>query len=277
MPSLITGDEQTQVSLSFSSGSVIGDASIGEIPVFRSSSHDESLQILQLSGATLVSDRIQIGASVPLVQRQIRMQGDESGGTHVGDVTVGMGYEFLPEWSYSEWKPRGIGFIQLKLPTGRSVYEITASEPLYWGRGFYTLSMGAAFVKKWQLWDASISPEIHYSFNRDFQNASQTTIVLPGWGGSIAFTGGFRPGASDLRVGLTIQPIYEQPKEVVTFSELTRTAQQLVWNTSLSLSLLLNPSLSANLSYSDQTLLGPAINTTLTRTVALALNYSWLR
>lgn len=248
------------------------------IPVFRSSKDSEVSRTFRVEGAALLDDRLQLGASVPLVERSVFRSGTDSAATDIGDVRLNFAYESMPEWTYSAWKPKGYTFLQLVLPTGRSIHESAlpgAADAT--GRGYFTAAVGSLFVKRWSRWDAFAIPEVHYSFARQFTppGGAEPYQVIPGWGGSLALGLGWNADA--IRAGFRIQPVYEQPRSILATSSSSRTSYQLTWDTGLDLSYLLNESWTVSCAYSDQTILGPAVNTTLSRTFSLSLLHRWLR
>ncbi len=277
LPQLITGDDRAQVSASLSQGQVIGDAPLGGIPVFRSDSDSEVTQTVRLDGAYLLTDRVQLGLGVPLVRRY-RSVGSSiaSSASGLGDLSLSAAYEALPEWSYSPWKPRGFTFIQVIAPTGPSIYD--AREPQLVdarGRGFWSIAGGVVLIKSWGNWDALASIEGHRSISRTIQGLDgDTTSLSPGWGGSALIGIGYSPLAGDVRLGVGVSPVYEGPIEVAGAVS-SRSGSQLVWNSSFQIGYMFAAEWSGSLVYSDQTLLGPAHNVTLSRTWALNLQHRW--
>ncbi len=278
-PSLISGDHATQFTFTTSQSSVIGDAPSSGPAVFRSSSDSEVTRTYRIDYASVISDLYQAGVSLPIVSRNVETNRKTDSATHIGDIRITGTYEFLPEWSYSAWKPKGYAFLQYTLPTGRSIYEsrsILAADAT--GEGFHTITAGALFVKTYRAWDFSAVPEIHRSLNRTFSDtAGESVSVAPGMGASLAVGAGYSPRMGNLRVGLRLQPVVNASKTVRSTSGVNETGFQKTWNTSLELSYLISDEWSVNSSYTDQTLLGPARNSTLSRTFALGLQMRNLR
>jgi hypothetical protein len=160
LPSLITGDEKTLINASVTYGDVIGDApAVGKgIPVFRDAiSKREIRKTMNLGVATLISDRWQIGASIPVIQNEISNASDQEINTQLGDVSLTLGFEALPEWEYSLWKPRIYTFAQWVAPTGRSMENSqTRFATDVSGVGYYQLHLGAVAIKRWSDWDANL-------------------------------------------------------------------------------------------------------------------------
>jgi hypothetical protein len=281
-PTVITGDDRAQLSASLSQSRIIGDAPASGLPVFRADGDNEQIQTLRLEGALLLSDRWQAGASLPFSRRARSTPSSASSASGLGDIGLSAAYELLPEWEYSAWRPRGFVFVQALIPTGGSIYEASfdATEP--WGltargRGFYALGAGTVFLKTWGNWDASAVAEAHRSFARTF--AAQTDAELrlvPGWGGSAALAAGYSPARLPLRLGLAISPAYEGSVEALGLVDST-SDPQLVWNASAQLSWMAGHASALSAIYTDQTLMGPATNVSLSRSLALLYQQRWER
>lgn len=279
-PSIISGDDQTQFTLTTARSSVIGDAPDQGRAVFRSSDDSESSLTHRIDMAQVFFDRYQAGLSIPVVSREVNRPSTQAQATRLGDVRVTAAYEALPEWTYSPWKPKGHVFLQGSLPTGRSLYdsqEIGAVDAT--GRGFYALAGGVLLSKTKGAWDGFFIPEIHYGFPRSFDglNGNESIRVHPRFGMSFALGVGYSPRMGNLRVGVRLQPVFNQSKIVKTSSNSSETGTQSSWDSSLELSYLLNDHWSLLSSYTDQTLLGPAKNSTLSRTFAFGIQHRLAR
>lgn len=257
LPSLITGDEARSVGVSISAGSVVADAAgAGKgLPVFRDDQSNRELRRnLTINGATLISDRWQVGASVPVVQNQISSGAYSESKAHLGDISATLGYEALPEWEYSEWKPRVFTFLQWVMPTGQPMENSTARMASdVSGLGFHQLHLGAIAIKRWNDWDANIVLKLgrEFSYSSGFLNSAI--------GGGYSF-------AERWRAGMSLEFQYQSPMKRPE----SITSQKLVWNTGATMTYLAGANSSIIVGYVDQTLFGPAINTTLARTFSLA-------
>jgi hypothetical protein len=281
-PTMITGDDLAQFSASLSQGQVIGDAPTSGLPVFRADGDTEQIQTLRLEGAYLLTDRWQTGASLALSRRsRVTSRTDSSSASGLGDITLSAAYEVLPEWEYSAWKPRGFLFAQFLIPTGGSIYEASFSATQPWGldsrgRGFDTGGLGALFTKSWSSWDSSILVETHRAFSRTFATAPGPLKLIPGWGASASAGAGYSPSGVPVRFGLSLAPSYEggiASEGTVTSSS----DSQLVWNTSAQLGWMVTHGSTLSAIYTDQTLVGPASNASLSRTFALSYQKRWER
>lgn len=279
-PALISGDDQAQVSLIGGNTSIIGDAPVEGTPIFRSSNNNETLQTVNLDGAILVGDRWQLGAGASLIRRSFSQPGFNNAATAFGDIRMDAAYEALPEWSFSTWIPKGYVFMQLIIPTGKSIYETVLPGGVdAVGRGFFTLAAGSLFLKRWSSLDAYVMPEMHYAFTRTFTDPTTggPFTISPGLGASFALGLGYSPGGGNFRIGARVQPMWGDRKTVNTAQGERLTAYQLSWDAALELGYLIATDWSLTASYTDQTLLGPAVNSTLGRTFSVAVQHRWER
>lgn len=278
-PAIIAGDDQAQMTASLTRGSVIGDAPGEGLPVFRADDDSETSWTYRVDGAVLLSDRFQAGASLPVASRAIRKGESSASSTRIGDVRLNLAYEALPEWSYSAWKPRGFAFAQLTLPTGTSIHDSRERFAVdATGRGFYSVAAGALLQKRWSSWDAYVIPEAHYSFERSFgERGFGSSEIAPGWGGSVAVGAGIAPVSDQLRFGIRVQPVFNQAMSIRNETGGSRSTGQRSVDASLELTYLAADSWSVFATYTDQTLIGPAVNSTLSRTVSMAVQHRWER
>jgi hypothetical protein len=277
MPAFISGDDAFQFAFGISRSEVIGDVSETGHSVFRGPNTDEVTEAYQFDVAGIVSDRSQASLTLPLIRKSVRLGEATPNRFGAGDVAFGYAYEAWPEWTYSQWKPRGYVFSRLTVPTAHSIYDSgSPSATDAFGTGFYRLSTGVLLLKNWGTWDAAIIPEIHYSISRTFVDPNQNSVrVTPGFGASSNFSLGYH--ISEYRLGFRIQPSWAQARVVETDDRRNQTSQEWVWNAGLDLSYAMGSEWSLTGYYSDQTLFGPARNTTLSRAVGLNFQKRWPR
>jgi hypothetical protein len=284
VPSLISGDHRAQLGLGLSHGAVIGDVPARGIPVFRAPNSNDRSRVLSLDAAALISDRWQIGAGTSWIDRRIRQGPLNESSAGLGDLRISAAYEAWPEYRYTRWKPRGYVFALAQLPTAPSGYESLDGEtPLQSdarGLGTPQLGVGALLLKRWSVWDAYALPEAHTAFARSF---GSTTRIGTSWGGSLALGLGYQPRLGwptqsvAWRLGLRVQPLFRSGRLTEVPGNRDQSAPQLAWNTALEAACLLSERWSAVAAYVDQTLLGPATNTTLSRIFTLSLQKRWER
>ncbi len=278
-PALIVGDDQTQVNLGFSLAHVVADATEDGALVFNSPNYSDISQVHRFDFSTMVSDRLQFGSSFNLVRHTVRDSELSETQLGVGDTRLNVGYELLPVWNYSKWKPQIFIFSTFTFPTGRSKYEF--ERPLLsdvTGNGFYSVSMGGLILKRWGIWDIFLLPEIHFAFPRTFETEQGNLKVYPRLGGSFGVGAGWSPGNGPVRLGLRIQPRLDQTTVTVLGDQISGSQGMLsVCDTGFDAALLISSTDSLMVSYTDQTLLGVATNLNVNRTLALNFQHRWER
>lgn len=272
VPALILGDDKAQVTGTYSYSQVSEDVLQNGKWLRRS---DNNLtQTLKLEGALLLSEEWQSGFTLPVITKSADTSSSSSG---LGDISLYAGHETFPEKSYSPWKPKGVTFLQLTVPTSPSVYDgsaLTANESR--GRGFYSLGAGLALMKAWRVWDANFTAEVHRSFSRDVSSAAYggDVEVQPGWGTSQTFGIGWNRG--DYRCGAALSHLFEKAIRIrgATSSD---GADQRNFTFTVSGSYMVNLESAVTLSYNDQSLIGNPVNSSLSKTWNLSYQQRWPR
>lgn len=271
-PSLILSDDKAQLGFSAAFSKIIGDAPLSGKAIFRSPSDDEWIYTYTLDAASLITDRWQLGSTLPFVEKTRSTESDKASAKGMGDISVTTAYEFLPEFSYSKWKPRGFLYFKVMFPTGGSIYESTK---LYAvdsrGTGLYTFSVGTFLIKSWGSWDSSFRLAISKPLDRSFSSPSGDRITIrSGYEFNSAIAVGYSPLQGDWRLGLSMNPFLVMTRDLGTLD-------QLKWTTSFDISKMINRNWVSGISFSDQTLLGPARNSSLERSLSLFIRYKWER
>lgn len=268
-PALIVGDERAQVTTSYSYSRVSDD--VDDDAVWRSRDVSESIETFRIEAARTFADRFQMGGSLPVIRRL--RQADSASG--FGDVGLNLGYEYLPDWDYNPWRPHGLGYLTLVLPTGTSVTE---SEQTYQldarGRGFWAFGAGTLLTKTWGNWDGSLRGEVHRSLAKHYANSRSSGTLHPGYGGDLGLGSGY--SIKDWRLGAQVTWTYEDPVDV-TGTITSRGSPQRLATLALSVGYLLPGDMSLIFSYSDQTLVGSPSNTNLARAAQIQLQRRWAR
>ena len=277
-PFLILTDDEAQLGFGVSGVDAVAD--VTDKVYFRAPNTTDFTSQFRAEGAILLSDRWQMGASLALVGRSVLPNSNPNFTLGLGDTRLSFGYEILPAWSYSVWKPQGFIFAVVTLPTGRSKYEKwdRYSDPDVTGLGFYSAALGGIFIKRWNSIDAFVIGEFHYSFPRTFTNGFVSEAVIPGFGASTGFGAGWSPSGGALRVGLRVQPRMDQlPRSQGVLVSQNPSGWITNCDTGVDLSYMLGNSETIMVSYTDQTLLGHAMNGNLNRVLALNFQHRWER
>jgi len=265
-PALIAGEQKAQMTQSFSYSEE--HAYVDNEGLWHESSEKEQIQTLRLEAAHLLSDRWQAGISAPYLERSKA----SSSAAGFGDISTTLGYEALTDWTYDPWQPKAIGFLQLTIPTGKSIYEF--SDPMALdarGRGFYSLGLGGLLTKNWMKWDAFVNFEIHKGFTKTVDNSQIQGDIEPGFGNSL--TTGFAYNTQLWRVGTSLGSTHEDPVKVMGVAG----GEQRFMTAGLSASYFVTTDLVGTLMYSDQTLFGTPENASLQRSVSLQFQQRWQR
>lgn len=269
LPSIISWDDKAQLSMIYSVSSIVVD-NVDTNGVWREWNEHPEVQTLRLEAAHLITDRLQAGIVAPFSQRS-RLDESSSG---IGDLSTSLGYEFLPDWDYHPIRPKGIGFLQLTLPTGKARAESEVGGMDSRGNGFLALGVGSLFTKTFGSWDAFNTIEVHRSFRKKIQSSQFTGVASPGFGGSLAAGVGFN--SKTLRLGGAITWVYEDPIKLESASASPGSLERYATG-SLSLAYMPADEWSGILTYSDQTLFGAPVNTSLGRTAGLQIQRRWGR
>ena len=269
LPSLIVVEDQAQVTASYAFSEVAID-NVDSNGVWRTWDSHQQVQTLKFEAAHILSDRWQVGFVLPVVQRS-RLNQNESG---LGDAAVSLGYEYLPDWDYNPIRPKGIGFLQITLPTGKAKAESEIGGLDSRGNGFFALGLGTVLTKVMGHYDVFSSFEIHRSLEKSVNNSQVQGSLRPGFGGNFGLGGGYNTQA--WRWGSSITWSYEDPINIRGRTDLDGSIERYATGV-LSMSYLAPDEWAGTLTYADQTLFGSPINTSLGRTGALQLQKKWGR
>lgn len=271
-PSLITGDDKALLTATYLNSRI--DTDVYSNGIWQKRKGDDISQTYKIEAARVFHDSFQYGFSIPLQTRE-RSGSLGEASTGFGDVALQMGYEYLPDWDYNPWRPKGVGFLTLTLPTGKSVYETEDSLALdSRGRGFWALGIGSAFTKSWTHWDANSTIEIHRSFEKTVNNTQINGKIRPGTGASLSFGSGYN--MRDLRLGGSVSWNYEDPIEVENETS-QASAQRFATGTLLASYVFPESHWAGTISYADQTWFGSPTNTSLSKSFSLSIQKRWAR
>jgi hypothetical protein len=269
LPSIIAGDDKAQLGSSYSFSEVSVD-NVDSRGIWRKWDEHQRVQTLKIEGAHLLSDRWQAGLTLPIIRRSF------SGQTYsgLGDISSSLAFEYLPDWDYNPIRPKGIGFIQITAPTGKSKSESEIGGLDSRGNGFWAIGIGTILSKSIRSFDVFLTAEGHRSFKKEFSNSQVRGTLNPGLGGSLGLGGGFN--LKSWRLGTSISWAYEDPVKVRGTLNFDPSLERYATGV-MALSYMPSDEWASTLTYSDQTLFGSPVNTSLARTVALQIQRRWGR
>jgi hypothetical protein len=270
LPNLITGDYRSQFSIVGSNSAVTHTADDEGNFIRRDKENQEVKEVLTLKVAHLFSELWQAGFEVPLIKNTHRLSSKEETTSGIGDLKFQVAYEFLPEYSFSRWKPRGIIFIQQNVINAKSVFE--SEEELgtdALGTGLDTTSLGLSFVKIISTYDFTFTGEVHRSSKRTFKGLTNELTVGEGKGHSYSFGAGFSPKNGDLRLGSSLLYSFEAGKKF-SGDKISKSGEKEFYTAGINLGYRVD-STSYIFSYSDQSFLGSAKNINISKSISISL------
>lgn len=270
MPGPMTGDHMAQINTGLSHSALTH--SVDDKGEFRKLSNDkiEITESFNISIHYLLSDLWQIRFGAPFKKNTLQNKVVHETSQGIGDIKTSLMYEFLPEYFYHPFKPRGFIFFEQSFNNSKSIYE--AEKPYLtdaMGSGFYTSSLGLYFFKSVESWDISVSGEYHFSRPERFENNSNNKFkVEPGDGYSLAISCGYSPiFKPDLHFGVSLSYLRENASYI--FGDVvSRTLAKTIYESSLSIGHLFN-SVSYSLVFSDQSFLGLGENVFTAKSITL--------
>lgn len=202
LPNLITGDYRAQFTINLSNSGVTHTTNDNGDFIRRDSSNLEVSETMTLMAAYQFSNLWQAGISIPVKKNTHSIADIEESSTGLGDIKGQIAYEFLPEYSYSKWKPRGFIFLQQTINDSKSTYDAkkNLSTDSFGSGGKYT-SIGISFVKIISTMDFSFMSEFHHAPSEKIKKNNKNFRFFPGEGHSYLIGGGVSPKNGNLRIG----------------------------------------------------------------------------
>lgn len=267
---IITADNKMEMSLGYSFRKDIGQTNSQGYSSLNSEQIRDESQNVDLGIHYQLLDYWQLASRVSLKSKDIKKSGKTEIETGLGDIDIQATYEYLPEYNYSLWKPRGFLYSKLSIPTSKSLYD--SQSTLFTdvrGAGLYSFSIGHFHLKKWGGWTVKLSTEVSRFFGKTYTNLKLEDYhkLLVSMGMSYA------PENSDFSFGLNDTFSYQTPKKT-TGTISSNSKKEYFWELGFFINYLQNRENLWSLSYSDSTLLGDSINSPLYRSVTLSYTYS---
>ncbi len=232
---------------------------------------ERRVQSYSLSAASTLAERHQLFVNSAFLSGEFQQEGTSSYSNHFSDTQVGYNYELLPEYSFSYWKPVVYVSALFNLPTGHSIYDgarlgegADISGHNQWGAG-----LGLTFRKVYHPLTLTLQARSLQIFSKTFSDVQVSNF----FDSSLAFLMSYALPWWNLQsnAGLTFSHLSERK---IHPSDLTSGISQR-WTLLAGLQRSLNASWVMGFNYSDQTLIGPAQNTLLNRSININFNYSY--
>ncbi len=191
--------------------------------------------------------------------------------THLSDTLLGYSYEILPEYSFSYWKPKVFITAFLNVPTGRSIYDNNRlSEGAdVTGHGLWGTGIGVTLRKVYFPWTITLQGRTLRLFSKEFESVRVSDF----YDSSLAFLLNYstRLWGLQFNTGLTFTHLSERRIEPVNVTSGVTQNFSVLGGVQRSIS----ESWVAGINYSDQTLVGPAKNSILNRSLNINFNYNY--
>ena len=268
MPALITGDNNSQISVSQSLGKVVGRTYAKDQNIFYGEKKNYKTLTTSLKGAHLLTPLLQLGGGLSILHKDNTDSTVNESKTLLGDTDLSLAYEYLPETFYSVWKPRGFVYLKQVFPTGKSNHESnTTLLTDVSGKGQYISALGLVFTKIIGSIDWQVFGEYRYLYSEEIDGKS----ISASMGDSQGLSVGYSPSNGAIRLSTGITRNHYSNRSIEINNVLQNSDREEFWDFELGMNYMINDS-TFSLSYTDQTILGSAQNTTLSRTISI----SWL-
>lgn len=268
MPTLISGDHKAQMSFNYSMTRIVID-NVDSQGFWHLADEHQNVQTMKIEGAQIINDLWQFGLSAPFIERTY-LNRRYSG---LGDITSSVSYEYLSDWNDNFFPPKALLSLQLKIPSGysRAESELGGLDTL--GTGFWSLGVGTVLTKSLGRWDLYSSVEVHHSFEKKVNNKLINGLIRPGNGSVVEVGTGHN--WTRYRVGITISEVFEEPVHIESLAGVNSGHAESYSTATLIASYLADNNWSWSISYSDQTIIGHPINTSLGQSLNIQFQHRW--
>ncbi len=270
MPALVVGDPQFKFSFGYTTSEIVID-NVDSQGIWRVQDSHQKIQTMKMDAVQSLSELWQMGLSIPVISRSF--EGRQASG--LGDVSTSLGYEYLEDLDSNPSLPRGIGFVQIQWPTGKSRADSEMGGLDSRGNGFFAVGLGTLLTKYWNLWDVYSQVEWHHSFEKTASGQVVQGVLRPGNGALLDIGAGYN--WSRFRAGIGLSEHVEDPVTIESKNFYGHGVREEYASITGSLSFLQDRDWSWTLSYADQTLIGNPSNTSLGRSVTVQLQRHWIR
>lgn len=265
VPNLMILPSKWQETLTVATTSVIGDVDPQGKSTFRNSRNKETTKLARMDLAYSWNEKYQNGISVRYQNKNRSFEGTEASDSGWSDLGLFQAYQ--PIKYQRTWI-----FNSNNIPTSNSVYDSdeTFSVDAH-GTGTYQSGLGILHLINFKSWDLAFSHEVHHSFARTFGNNENRKKIGSSWGTSFSAGVGYIPWRSKTRYGFNLTPRIEGQRANKINGENQNSKQSLVWDSVFNVTYTFNATYALGLNYLDQTIVGPARNTLLNRSISLIL------
>ena len=260
---ILVGDNIQEYSLGLTYRNDLGQTDNEGWATFHNNQIVDNQMSLNFQFQRQIYDHFQLAIKSSLIQKDIEKQNRHEQTMGLADIDLQSTYEYLPEYTYSPWKPRGFIYLKLSIPTSNSLYD--SNSPIYSdvrGSGLYSISSGTFFIKHLSAVTLKSAIEWQHFLGRNFDQTyikDYDKLIIP-----LGLSYGFDPLPIALGTGATWN--YQTLKK---FSGLVQgsASSEYFWEISAFANWIISREVTIGLSYSDSTLVGKSINSPLYRSL----------
>lgn len=267
---IITSDNRREISLGVSARTDIGQTDQNGWSTFNNDQIIDSRTNFNFQYGEQLSENFQMGIKTSIAEKHVKKSGKNEKNQGFTDLELQTTYEYLPEYTYHPYKPRGFLYAKLSIPLSNSIYDSQSTILSdVRGSGLYSTSFGNFFIKKLDLFTLKLGLELTRSFAKNFSKYkiygfNRYTIPL---GIAYAFN------QSDFSIGFTNTFSYTDEKKF-RGNNLSNSHFERFWDSNIFFNYSPNRQVIYGVSYSDSSVFGDSINSPLYRSVALNYTYA---
>jgi hypothetical protein len=269
---VMLGDTISVFRMNYSDATVLADINANSQMLKRSKSQLEAIRTLNLSYTYRLSNLWQVGLALPVVSKTRMLDSRWQSRQGLGDLSVVAAYKLFPEYRRNILFTRGLLYSSLKFANAPSLFTTTSKDLLdTYGSGHELLSVGLMGMKRnsWGVMNMQAQLGVRsgkkFSSSRGIQNSKVTTKSSTD--SLISITQSVPIMAINLDLGISRS--YSTNKATSVF--IGKSQASLAHTTSIGISYSHSDQYDLTLSYSDDFLVGPAMNHILSRSVALGI------
>ncbi len=228
------------------------------------------IQSMQLNVAGTWQSRHQYFLSSSYLQSEYKDNFSSGNASHLSDTVLGYTYEALPEYSYSPLRPLIYLTLMANLPTGKSIYDTSTLNEGTDVTGHHQWGLGAGLTLRKVYFPVTLTLQARslYLFAKKFSQ-----IEVSGFfDSSLSALANYATRFYDVSINTGFTFNHLSPR-TISPGETSLSSQNITFI--MGLQKPLNEAWNVGLNYTDQTLIGPAKNSILNKTISLNFNYNY--
>ncbi len=174
----ITGDAHSVLRTIYSNRTILADVNENFDTVNREDDELESIETLMLSANLKVTQRLQLGVTLPIITKSREINNDFKKNTGVGDIALNLAYEAYPEYTRKQFITQIFVFGSLTFPTAPSLFDSQRADLLDTrGQGHYLVNVGSFFKKVISSNELILNTALTYRLGLSFEASEYSSEV----------------------------------------------------------------------------------------------------